>query len=43
MARDPAFGTDILTSVLLDFDGRHATFTCSTQLEDDQRVHYSGD
>jgi predicted dehydrogenase len=40
--RDPAFGTDILTSVVLDFDGRHATFTCSTQLEDDQRVHIYG-
>ncbi len=40
--RDPEFGTDILTSVILDFDGRHATFTCSTQLEDDQRVHIHG-
>jgi predicted dehydrogenase len=40
--RDPRFGTDILTSVVLDFDGRHATFTCSTQLEDDQRVHIYG-
>jgi predicted dehydrogenase len=40
--RDPEFGTDALTSVILDFDGRHATFTCSTQLEDDQRVHIYG-
>lgn len=40
--RDSGFGTDILTSVVLDFDGRHATFTCSTQLEDDQRVHIYG-
>ena len=40
--RDPAFGTDVLTSVLLDFDNRHATFTCSTQLEDDQRIHIQG-
>jgi predicted dehydrogenase len=40
--RDERFGTDILTSVLLDFDGRHATFTCSTQLEPDQRVHVQG-
>ena len=40
--RDPSFGTDILTSVILDFDGRHATFTCSTQLEPDQRVHIYG-
>jgi predicted dehydrogenase len=40
--RDATFGTDVLTSVVLDFDGRHATFTCSTQLEDDQRVHIHG-
>ncbi|MGH8949341.1 MAG: Gfo/Idh/MocA family protein [Acidimicrobiia bacterium] len=40
--RDPGFGTDVLTSVVLDFDGRHAAFTCSTQLEDDQRVHIYG-
>jgi predicted dehydrogenase len=36
--RDPAFGTDAVTSAVLDFGGRHATFTCSTQLEDDQSV-----
>ncbi len=40
--RDPSFGTDALTSAVLDFGGRHATFTCSTQLEDDQRVHLIG-
>ena len=40
--RDPRFGTDALTSAVLDFGGRHATFTCSTQLEDDQRVHLIG-
>ena len=40
--RDPSFGTDVLTSVVLDFGGRHATFTCSTQLEDDQRVDIYG-
>jgi predicted dehydrogenase len=40
--RDPDFGTDALTSAVLDFGGRHATFTCSTQLEDDQRVHLMG-
>jgi predicted dehydrogenase len=39
---DPAFGTDVLASAVLDFDGRHATFTCSTQIEDDQRVHIVG-
>lgn len=40
--RDPRFGTDILTSAVLDFGGRHSTFTCSTQLEDDQRVTILG-
>jgi predicted dehydrogenase len=40
--RDKTFGTDVVTSAILDFDGRHATFTCSTQLEDDQRVHLIG-
>jgi predicted dehydrogenase len=42
LRRDPVFGTDVLTSALLDFDGRHASFTCSTQLEPDQRVHLLG-
>ena len=37
-----AFGTDVLTSAVLDFGGRQATFTCSTQIEDDQRVHLVG-
>src|SRR4029453_14735840 len=36
------FGTDVLTSAVLDFSGRHASFTCSTQLEEDQRVHLGG-
>ena len=40
--RDPRFGTDILTSAVLDFDGRQATFSCSTQLQEDQRVHLIG-
>jgi predicted dehydrogenase len=40
--RDPAFGTDVLTSAILEFDARQATFTCSTQIEDDQRVHLVG-
>jgi predicted dehydrogenase len=39
---DPSFGTDVLTSAVLDFGGRHAAFTCSTQIEDDQRVHLVG-
>ncbi len=40
--RDPSFGTDVLTSVVLDFDGRHAAFICSTQMEPDQWVHIYG-
>ncbi|MGH8874237.1 MAG: Gfo/Idh/MocA family protein [Acidimicrobiia bacterium] len=40
--RDEVFRTDVVTSAILDFDGRHATFTCSTQLEDDQRAHLQG-
>ena len=40
--RDPRFGTDVLTSAVLDFGGRQATFTCSTQIEPDQRVHLVG-
>ena len=40
--RDPAFGTDVLVSAVLDFGGRQASFTCSTQLESDQRVHLLG-
>jgi predicted dehydrogenase len=38
IVRDPSFGTDVLATAVLDFGGRHAGFTCSTQLESDQRV-----
>jgi predicted dehydrogenase len=40
--RDPEFGTDVVTSAVLDFGGRHATFTCSTQIEDRQSVDLVG-
>jgi predicted dehydrogenase len=40
--RDPEFGTDRLTSAILDFSGGHAIFTCSTQLVPYQRVHFLG-
>ncbi len=40
--RDERFGTDVMTSVVLDFGGRHATFVCSTQLEPAQRVEILG-
>ncbi len=41
--RDPAFGTDRLTSALLDFgSGRHLDFTVSTQCAPYQRTQISG-
>jgi predicted dehydrogenase len=40
--RDPASGTDVLTSGILEFGDGVATFTCSTRVEDDQRVHVYG-
>ena len=41
--RDPAFGTDRLTSVLLDFgSGRHLDFTVSTQCAPFQRTQICG-
>jgi len=40
--RDPEFGTDRLTSGMLDFGGAHATFTCSTQAVPHQRVNVLG-
>lgn len=40
--RDERFGTDVLTSAILDFDGGQSAFTCSTQMESDQRVDIYG-
>jgi len=40
--RDQSLGTDVVTSALLDFDGRQASFVCSTQLESAQRVDVLG-
>jgi predicted dehydrogenase len=40
--RDPDFGTDRLTSGLVDFGGAHLTFTCSTQAVRYQRVNALG-
>jgi predicted dehydrogenase len=40
--RDPAMGTDRLTSALMEFPGGQATFTCSTQTTPYQRVHFVG-
>jgi len=40
--RDPDFGTDRLSSGMLDFGGAHLTFTCGTQLAAFQRVNALG-
>ena len=40
--RDPAFGTDVLVSAAMTFGDRQGTFTCSTVIEPDQRVHLIG-
>ena len=40
--RDPATGVDVLTSAILAFEGGVASFTCSTRVETDQRVHAYG-
>lgn len=41
--RDPAFGTDVLTSALVDFGGaRHLAFTVSTQCVRFQRLQLCG-
>jgi predicted dehydrogenase len=42
IARDPAMGTDRLTSAILEFPEGHLTFTCSTQLAPHQRVTVMG-
>jgi predicted dehydrogenase len=40
--RDPKFGTDRLTSMLLDFGGMQLAGTCSTQMVPWQRIHIFG-
>lgn len=42
MELDPTFGVDRLTSMMLDFGGRHAIGTCSTQLLPYQRIQIFG-
>jgi predicted dehydrogenase len=42
ITRDAASGVDVLTSGILEFEGGIATFTCSTRVEDDQRVDVYG-
>lgn len=40
--RDPVFGTDSLTTAVLDFPNGHSTFTCSTRLSAFQRMIFLG-
>jgi predicted dehydrogenase len=40
--RDSVFGTDSLTTAVLDFPNGHATFTCSTRLAPYQRMTFLG-
>ena len=40
--RDAEFGTDILTSAVLDFEQGQSTFTCSTRLAPYQRMIFHG-
>ena len=40
--RDPEFGTDSLTTAVLDFPQGHSTFTCSTRLAPYQRMIFFG-
>lgn len=40
--RDPNFGTDRLSSAILEFEGGKASFTCSTQLSGYQEVLIQG-
>jgi predicted dehydrogenase len=40
--RDPQFGTDILTSVTLEFPSGHAVFTCGTQEVSNQSIQFIG-
>jgi predicted dehydrogenase len=42
VSRDPVTGVDTLTSGVLEFGSGTATFTCSTRVEPDQRVHIYG-
>ena len=40
--RDPVFGTDTLTTAVLEFAEGHSTFTCSTRLTPYQRMIFHG-
>jgi len=42
LVRDPQFGTDILTSAILEYPSGHCIFTCSTQVAGNQSMQFFG-
>jgi len=42
MRRDPAFGTDMLTSAMLEYPSGHCAFSCSTQVAPNQSMQFYG-
>ena len=42
MARDPQFGTDILTSAVMEFPSGHSSFICGTQVVPNQSIEFIG-
>ena len=42
VVRDPDFGTDILTSAMLEFPSGHCAFTCGTQIVSCQSLQFLG-
>jgi predicted dehydrogenase len=42
LVRDPQFGTDILTSALLEYPSGHCIFSCSTQVVSNQSMQFFG-
>jgi predicted dehydrogenase len=42
IVRDPDFGTDILTSAILEYPSGHCVFTCSTQIVGNQSMQFLG-
>ncbi len=42
LVRDPRFGTDILTSAILEYPSGHCVFSCSTQVVGNQSMQFFG-
>lgn len=43
LERDEKFGTDVLTSIMMQFPSAHAQFSVSTQMVPYQRMHFYGE